>query len=406
MGRGINKLSAKTVATARAPTGLRRLGDGGGLYLLIRERGDSIERRWLFRWKRGTRDASTALEMSLGAARDVSLSQARELASQARALLAMGKDPRSLKAGTSESTFGAVADAYIDSLAPSLRNAKHIDQWRMTLGDAYCRSLRPVAIDKVDTTHVLAVLQPIWQTRPETAYRLQGRICRVLDAAKAKGLRSGENPARWAGHLKMILPRPKKLSRGHHRAVHYRDVPDLIARLRLMDTVSARALEWTILTACRTGEAIAARRSEIDGEVWIIPASRMKMKREHRVPLPARCLEILAELAPLESDWLFPSKWRSKHLSNMAMLELLKDMKVAATVHGMRSCFKTWAEEVTQFPREAIEMSLAHLVGNSAERAYRRGDMLDRRRELMAAWARYCEPAAESNVVRPAKWGG
>jgi len=408
MGRGINRLSAKTVASARAPTGFARLADGGGLFLLVRQRGESIERRWVFRWKRGARESAKLHEMSLGPARDVTLAEARNLAQQARALLARGGDPRTLKTGASGQTFGQYADAYVERMSAGWRNARHIAQWQMTLGDAYCRAMRRKPLDAITTEDVLAVLQPIWQAKPETASRLQGRICRVLDAAKAGGLREGENPARWAGHLKMLLPPRRKLSRGHHRAIAWSDVPGLVARLSAMPTISARALEWTILTAARTGEVIAAEWIEIDGEVWTVPASRMKMRREHRVPLSPRCLEILADLRGSGSPWLFPSKWRSKHISNMAMLELLKDMQVASTVHGFRACFKTWAEEATSFPREIIEAALAHLVGDAAERAYRRGDVLERRRDLMLAWERFClsGQASADNVVRPARWGG
>jgi integrase len=402
MGRGINRLSAKTVASAKLPAGASvvRLLDGGGLCLVLRQRGAEIERRWAFRWKRGPRGSAKVHEMSLGPARDVTLAEARELAQQARALLAKGSDPRALKTGAGAQNFGQYADAYIEAIAPGFRNSKHLAQWRMTLGDTYCRSLRRRPINDVRTEDVLAVLQPVWQAKPETASRIQGRICRVLDAAKAAGLREGENPARWAGHLKMLLPARQKLTRGHHRAVEWADVPGIIASLRAMSSVSARALEWTILTVARTGEAIGAEWSELEGDVWTVPAARMKMKRAHRVPLSERCVEIAAELRATGSPWLFPSKWRSKHISNMAMLELLKDMQVASTVHGFRACFKTWAEESTSFPREIIEASLAHLVGNSAERAYRRGDALDRRRELMAAWGRFCASACTtSNVV-------
>ena len=388
MTAGINRLSAKRIA---ALTEHGRHADGGGLYLVV----DQYGKRWVFIWTK----AGKRTEMGLGPLRDVPLAEARELAAGARAALRKGLNPREARNRT-VSTFGECADAYTETMATQFKNAKHLWQWRQTLGDSYCRSIRSKPVDQISTEDVLAILQPIWLLKNETAARLRGRIERVLYAARAKGLRSGENPARWRGHVDHLLPRRQKLQRGHHRTIPASEVPALIARLREHDTMAAACLEWCILTACRTGEAIGAKWEEIDGDVWTIPAERMKAKRPHRVPLTSRCLALLAELRQVGSPWIFPGQRPGRPLSNMAMLELLRKMDVDATTHGFRSTFRDWAGDHTSFPREIIEAALAHTVGSETERAYRRGDALERRRELMAAWASACEPAPAGNVVR------
>jgi integrase len=251
--------------------------------------------------------------------------------------------------------------------------------------------LRSKRVDEIETGDVLEVLKPIWTEKPETASRLRGRIERVLDAAKAHGLRSGENPARWRGHLDHLLPKPAKASRGHHAALPYCEVPAFMRALRERDGIAARALEFAILTAARTGEVLGARWEEIDltASTWTVPASRMKGGREHRVPLTERCLEILAELAGFrDSEFVCPGQRRGKPLSNMALEMVLRRMDAEnATVHGFRSSFRDWAGDKTKFSREVIEAALAHVIGDKAEQAYRRGDALEKRRELMDAWA-------------------
>ena len=390
MARGINKLGSRWVQSVTKPG---RYSDGGGLYLVV----DAHGKRWVFMYVRGGRRT----EMGLGPLRDVPLAKARELALQARQVLLAGGSPREARRDVlAPPTFGQAADSYIDAMSPQFKNAKHLWQWRQTLGDGYCRSLRARPVDAVTTEDVLAVLSPIWLTKAETAARLRGRIERVLDAARAKGQRSGENPARWKGHLKLLLPARQELQRGHHAALPATEVPGMIERLRARDTVAATCLEFTILTVARTGEAIHLRWDEIDGDLWTIPASRMKAKRPHRVPLSRRALAILDEMLPLDSEWVFPGQKRGRPLSNMAMLVLLRDMDLAVTVHGFRSTFRDWAGDHTRFPREVIEAALAHTVGSDTERAYRRGDALDRRRELLEAWASYCEPSVAGNVVR------
>jgi integrase len=272
-------------------------------------------------------------------------------------------------------TFGEAADALIESMAPSWRNEKHKAQWGMTLR-VYCEPIRNKPVSDVTTDDVLWVLKPIWRSKAETASRLRGRIERVLDYAKTHGMRSGENPARWRGHLDAALPRRQKLTRGHHKAMPYEAVPAFLSALRNMEGVSPRALEFTILTAARTGEVIGARWEEVDLEarLWVLPASRTKAGREHRVPLSARASAIIAALEEVRvSGYVFPSVRRDKPLSNMAMEAVLRRMKQDVTVHGFRSAFRDWVGEETDFPREVAEAALGHIVGDAVERAYRRG---------------------------------
>jgi integrase len=246
------------------------------------------------------------------------------------------------------------------------------------------------------------VLAPIWQTKAETAARLRGRIERVLDAARVKGLRSGENPARWRGHLDKLLPKRQKLSRGHHVAMPFEDVPDFVADLRKREAIAALALEFCILTASRSGEVLGAVWPEINraAKVWTVPAERMKGGREHRVPLSPRALEILDKLAAVTAgDHIFPGQRLGRPLSVMAMEMVLRRMKVDVTVHGFRSAFRDWAGETTTFPREVAEAALAHVVGDKTERAYRRGDALEKRRKLMDAWAAFIGSSKTAGTV-------
>lgn len=389
MGRTLNRLKAKQAETL----GAGRHADGGGLYLDRDEQGRS---RWLFMWSRNGKRR----EMGLGpAGRDgVSLAAARERATAAREHVRNGRDPieerKAAAAAPARSwTFGDVADELLTALSPQWRNDKHRAQWTMTL-KTYAAPLRSLPVDKVSTADVLRVLQPFWQAKPETASRLRGRIERVLDAAKARGLRNGENPARWRGHLDHLLPRRQKLSRGHHRAMPYAELPAFMVKLREREAVAALALEFLILTAARSGEVLGAKWPEfdIDGAVWTVPAARMKSGREHRVPLPARAVAILKEIMPLSvagdpsRQCVFPGLGGGP-LSNMALAMLLRRMDVSETVHGFRSSFRDWAGEVSTFPREVAEAALAHVVGDSTERAYWRGDALQKRRKLMEAWA-------------------
>jgi integrase len=340
----------------------------------------------------------------LGGGRDLSLANARKEAGTLRTILASGGDPRSARAKQERRTFGEVADAYV-AMRPSWRNAKHAAQWAMTL-TKYAAPIRPQMVETISTRDILEVLQPLWQRTPETAERFRGRIENVLDAAKAKGLRTGENPARWRGHLDQLLPKRQRLSRGHHVALPYAEMPAFMADLRRREAMAARALEFAILTAARSGEVLGATWAEIDLEaaVWTLPAARVKAGREHRVPLSARAVELLRELDATRvavkskpSDPVFPSAKGSKPLSSMGMSMLLRRMGSAVTVHGFRSAFRDWASETTGFPHQVCERALAHTIGNKAEASYGRGDLFNKRRGLMDAWASYCGQNAEKH---------
>jgi len=388
--RARSRLSARLVQTVTKPG---RYADGGGLYLVV----DGTGRRWVFRYT----IAKRTRDMGLGPARDVSLAKARELADEARRLVLGRQDPLEVRRQVQAvRTFRQVAEAYLEAREPTFRNPKHRDQWRMTLLEL-AAPIGAMPVDQVDTEAVMRVLRPIWIKTPETASRLRGRIERVLDAAKAAGERSGENPARWRGHLDHLLPRKAGPTR-HHAAITWQEAPAFLVRLRDRRSISARALEWTILTAARTGETIGARWDEIDldARVWTVPASRMKAGREHRVPLTRRCLAILAEMQAIGSPWVFPGARAGRPLSNMAMLEALRDLAPGVTVHGFRSTFRDWAGDRTQFAREVIEAALAHRVGDSTEQAYRRQDALEKRRRLMDAWSSFLADETGAKIVQ------
>lgn len=391
-GRSIHKMSAMKAAKLTAPG---RHSDGGGLYLAIDPSG---RRRWVFMYTRNGK----RIELGIGGGRDLPLARAREEAATFRTLLATGGDPKAerLRAQQSQS-FGAVADRYVEVMRPSWRNAKHAAQWQMTL-TKYAAPIRALPVNEIATQDILAVLEPLWQKTPETAERLRGRIENVLDAAKARGLRAGENPARWRGHLDQLLPKRQRLARGHHAALAFEMLPAFVADLRTRHAVAARALEFTILTAARSGEVLGATWNEIDvqKEVWTIPASRMKAGREHRIPLSSRAMELLAAQLELNSVGpVFRSSNSVSPLSSMAMAMLLRRMKSDITVHGFRSTFRDWASETTGFSHEVCEMALAHTIANRAEAAYRRGDLFDKRRKLMEAWAGYCAAATSGQIV-------
>jgi integrase len=377
------KLTARKVETTRPG----KYSDGGNLYLIVSRTGS---RKWMLRftWR------GQAKEMGLGSARSVPLADAREKAAAARRKIAQGFNPiDERKRDGGIPTFGEMADDVREALSAGFRNEKHKAQWKATL-ETYAAPLRNKPVDTVATDDVLAVLKPIWMTKAETASRVRGRIEKVLDAAKAKGLRDGENPARWRGHLDHLLPRPSKLARGHHAAMPYEDVATFIAKLRAREATASLALELCILTAARSGEILGMQWSEIDidKKIWTVPANRMKAGREHRVPLSSRAVAILKQLKKARvGEFVFPGQARNKPLSNMAMEMMLRRMKVNnATVHGFRSSFRDWAGNVSNFPREVVETALAHVIGDKAEQAYRRSDALEKRRQLMDAWAAYC----------------
>ncbi|MDT3669515.1 MAG: integrase arm-type DNA-binding domain-containing protein [Aromatoleum sp.] len=406
MGREIEKLKALTVSKAKKPG---YLSDGGGLYLQISPSGS---KSWIFKYTRHGR----AREMGLGPLHTVTLAEARELAVRQRKVLLRGDDPidirdaerrgRELEAAK-HLTFDECAKQYIEGQASGWKNPKHRDQWENTLATYASPHIGTVSVADVDTGLVLKCLEPIWSSKTETATRLRGRIEKVLDWAKTRGYRTGENPAQWKGHLEHSLAKPNKISKvTHHAALPYQQIGAFMAELRKEAGIAAKALEFTILTACRTGEVIGATWSEIDREskLWIVPGERMKMGAEHRVPLCARALKILDEVDPLRTKdgYIFPGLKEGKPLSNMAMLALLDRMgRGDLTVHGFRSCFRDWAAETTGFPREICEKALAHLVGDESERAYQRGDLLEKRRRMMDTWSRFCAKQRPEGEVVP-----
>jgi integrase len=389
----MGRLTARKVETAKPG----KYGDGAGLQLSVAPTGT---KKWVLRflWQ------GKAREMGLGSYPEVGLSEAREKALAGRRLARSGGDPiAERKKDKRVPTFGELADEVVAEQSKGFRNEKHKAQWAMTLRE-YAASLRAKPVDAITTEEVLAVLKPIWTTKAETASRLRGRIERVLNAAKAKGYRSGENPAAWRGHLENLLPKRQKLTRGHHAALPYSDVSAFVAKLRKRDAVAALALEFAILTAARSGEVLGARWREIDFDamIWTIPPERMKAAREHRVPLSKRAVAILNNLNKARTgEHVFPGSLGGRPLSAMAMDMLLRRMGQDVTVHGFRSSFRDWAGNETHFPRELPEHALAHVLGDKAEQAYRRSDALEKRRALMEAWAAYCEPSSADEKVTP-----
>jgi integrase len=409
MGRHL--LSARRVTALLSAGRPRRHGDGGCLYLQVNgpDRG-----AWVFMVKRGGKQRP----IGLGSVRDVPLKDARELADACRQALRKGRDPRTVLAEASgEMTFDTAARELIDSMAPGWRNTRHRAQWSMTLlGEMldkdgsrkktrydYCAAIRNKPVSKLTTEDALRVLKSLWQTRPETANRLRGRCERVWDFAKARAHCSGENPFRWRGHLDKLLPKRALLTRGHHKAMLFADVPAFVGTLHAMHGVAPRALEFAILTAGRSGEVLGARWEEIEleGKVWTVPAARMKAGKEHRVPLSDRAMAILQELHQARvSEFVFPGFKPGRPLSRMALEAVLRRAKVDVTTHGFRSSFRDWAGDSTPFPRDVVEAALAHAIENKTEAAYRRSDALEKRRRLMAAWAMFCNSATNVSALR------
>lgn len=393
MGRSIHKLTARQVDAFKDAG---RYGDGGGLYLRVTKTGS---KRWVLRYTQASGGKSR--EMGLGSAnrQAISLARARELAQDARDAILEGKDPVAARDRTTMQSedipnFGVFADEFVAVQIQSFRNAKHIAQWKMTL-TKYAAPLRPKNLNEITTDDVLSILRPMWQGKNETASRLRGRIEKVLDAAKAKGLRSGENPARWRGHLELLLPKRQKLQRGHHKALNYEHIPQFFADLHEREGMAALALEFLILAACRSGEVRQLKWTELnfDTKVWCIPAEKIKSGKPHRIPLTNRMLEIIKQVRPWSSEdiFVFPSTRRNHALSDTGLSNVLKRMEVnEATVHGFRSSFRDWVGDETDFPREVAEAALAHVVGNETERAYRRKDAFEKRVVLMNAWQDYC----------------
>jgi integrase len=386
----IRKLNIKQVENAKGREKPYMLSDGGNLYLRVRP---GEFKSWIFRYTRKGKPAETGL----GSAVTVSLKTARKKATALRELATMGVDLVEAKRAAAilaapKPTFGECADSLIKAKQSEWSNAKHRLQWRVTLS-THAAALRAMPVDEVGTAAVLSVLQPLWQRAPETASRLRGRIEMVLDAARARGFIAADkaNPARWKGHLDKLLAKRTARSRGHYEAMPYAEVPAFLAKLREQDNMASLALQFLVLTAARSGEVLGARWAEFDlgAKVWTTPATRMKAGREHRVPLSAPALAILEELAAIRTgDLVFAS-------SNSALRRLVPG---GVTIHGFRSAFRDWCGNETSFPREIAEAALAHVSGDATERAYRRGDALEKRRGLMEAWAAFC--GAGSNVLQ------
>jgi integrase len=386
VARARKKLTAREVAALSSP-GFH--SDGNRLYLAIDANG---RKRWIFRYQLKGKQR----DMGLGIPLDVSLADARLAADKANGLLRQGIDPIDNKkqASTAQATalFGEFIEEFLAAKESGWKNPKHRAQWRATLA-TYAAPLNALPVNKISTADVLSVLTPLWQAKPETASRLRGRIEAVLDAAKSKGHRTGENPAAWAGNLAHLLPK-RQASQEHHAALAYVDLPAFMTRLRGQAGLGALALKFTILTAARSGEVRGATWPEIDFEtkLWTVPGSRMKTGRDHRVPLSDRAVAILQQVKPLGGDLVFPGS-RGKPMSDMALAMTLRRMNVNATAHGFRSSFRDWAGDQTTFQREVIEAALAHVIGDKAEQAYRRGDALEKRRSLMTAWGRFLDNA-------------
>jgi integrase len=428
MAREINRLSAISAATIKK---FGRHADGGGLYLSISPNGG---RRWVFlyRWH------GKPTEIGFGSARKghVTLANARKDAEKARAQIAKGENPKeAMKHPAEGPTFAECAKDYIDANKAGWKNGKHLDQWRMTLlginpkgkpaKNDYCKSIRNLAVDAITDVHVMGIVQPIWNDKTETANRIRGRIEKVLDRARALKLRKGENPARWVGHLDQLLPKRSQVAPvENYPALPYQQMQEFMAELRQREGIGARALEWTILAAARTGETIGATRNEIEPKenLWTVPKERMKgkkgaRKRDHVVPLTRQALAILDGLTS-DSDYLFAGGNRGEPLSNAAMAAVIDRMnedRVKAGLpkwvdpqqgnrevvpHGFRSTFKDWCSEVTAYPNDMSEMALSHTLPDKVEAAYRRGDMREKRRKLMEAWASFCSTPKAGKVVQ------
>ncbi|MDF0487159.1 integrase arm-type DNA-binding domain-containing protein [Sphingomonas sp. H39-1-10] len=397
------ELSAMAVRNLSEP-GMHFVGEVPGLALQILSTG---AKTWVLRVKIGPRRR----DMGLGGYPEVSLKDARDAARVARQKIREGVDPieerraakSKLMAAATILTFKQAAADYISAQGDGWKNDKHRKQWTATLETYAYPTLGKLAVGDITREHVLAVLRPIWNEKRETASRLRGRIEVILDAAKAAGARSGDNPAAWRGNLDSALQRRRSEPKGHHAALPVADIGDFMKRLRAADGIGARALEFAILTAARSGEVRGATWSEIDldAAIWIIPAVRMKAAREHRVPLSPSAVALLRALPRMAgNDLVFPAP-RGGQLSDMTLGAVLKRMKVEATAHGFRSTFRDWAGEFTAHAREVIEHALAHQLKDKAEAAYARGDLLAKRKRLMDDWAAFVSKPAVSGTITP-----
>lgn len=404
MPKRAQELGALAVSRLSAP-GLHAVGGVAGLHLQIQPSG---ARSWIMRATVGTRRR----DIGLGAFPDVSLAQAREKGRAVRQQITQGIDPvqqahaarSALKAEQAKAlTFEQCADAYIKAHEAGWRNAKHGQQWRNTLEQYAYPAIGSMLVRDVELAHVLKVLEPIWRSKTETASRVRGRIESVLDWAKGRGYRAGDNPAAWKGNLDAQLPRPEKIAKTvHHAALPVAEVSSFMTKLRAAEGMGARALEFAILTAARSGEVRGATWAEIDLEakVWTVPAERMKAHKEHRVPLSAAAVHLLKALPRIEDNNMVFAAPRGGQLSDMTLTAVLRRMEIDAVPHGFRSTFRDWTAECTNYPNEVCEMALAHTVGDKVEAAYRRGDLFEKRRRLMDEWAAFlASPMPKGQVI-------
>lgn len=405
MPKKAKELSALEV-NRLAGAGYHAVGGVAGLHLQIKPSG---AKTWIFR----VVIAGRRREIGLGGFPGVTLAGAKEAARIARNKIKEGTDPVEeskakrialLAAQAASITFGEAAAKFIEAHESGWKNSKHASQWTTTLETYAFPTIGKIRVSDIQTAHVITILEKIWTTKTETASRLRGRIESVLDWATVRGYRKGENPARWKGHLDKLLPAPAKVQKVvHHAALDYREVGTFMADLAKVEGMGARALEFAILTAARSGEVRGATWAEIDEQasVWTIPAERMKAEKEHRIPLSAAALALLAKQPRIVgTDLIFPnSNEKPSALSDMTMTAVLRRMGVAVTAHGFRSTFRDWAGETTAYPREVIEHALSHQLKDKAEAAYARGTLFDKRRRLMADWAKHCATVATVGSV-------
>lgn len=374
-----------------------------GLQLLVKA---NQKKYWVYRYTLEGKQHN----IGLGAFPTVSIKEARLKAQKAMVRLSEGVNPKNENKtslvpenNTTHNTFAEFATQWVANNQSAWTNQKHANQWLYTLRDFAFPIIGNKQLEDIDENDVLKILQPIWLNKTETASRLRGRLERIFSAARFQKLRNGINPAAWKGHLDAVLPSPKavKRQRGekHHKALPYRQLPEFMKQLREQDGLSALALEFLILNANRTSEVLLAKWQEIDEGLWVIPAQRMKSKKEHRVPLCKRSIEILVVARAITEGRTYIFSKREKPMSNMSLIAVLKRMSIDATVHGFRSVFRDWVAEETDFSPEVAEMALAHTIANKVEAAYRRGDLLERRKRLMEAWADYCESIPTNNIV-------
>jgi integrase len=406
VGRIAKPVSEKRSAQLAKREGRHAIGDPSGLYLFVVGGGASWILRYMFAGRRR--------DMGLGSYGDLTLAEARETARTQRKLIKQGIDPLQAKreqlaitkaANAVRMTFKQCVTGYIDSHGDGWRNAKHRAQWQSTLDTYAAPVIGDIDVAKVDTPHVLKILEPIWKTKTETASRVRGRIESVLSWATVRKYRHGENPARWKGHLDQLLPKPSKVAKiEHHAALPYRDMGAFIVELRKQKGIGAAALEFAILTAARSGEVRGATWSEIDldAKLWKIPGERMKAGKEHVVPLSDAAVAIVKRMEKERTNgWVFPGARDEAPLSDMSLTAVLRRMgRDDLTAHGFRSTFRDWAAECTAYPAEMAEMALAHTVSDKVEAAYRRGNMLSKRVRMMSDWAKWCaKPLEKDNVL-------